>query len=503
MKIKYVLLIGFIGCAFHLKAQQSNALLNRNFWKSQPSVKEIKKKIKEGHSPTEMTSSMFDATGYAILENNPLKTVKFLLDQGNDINKITHDARTYIFWAAYKGNVELMEYLLSKGARTDLVDQGGYSILMFSAVTGQKNKRVYEICNENGMNIKTEKDRNGRNALLAYASRIDDFEMVDYFISQGLDIHSKDNNGNGIFHYAAIAGNVEVLKKLVGHYKVDFGKNTNTNENAFHFATRRSVREGDPSPLPLYQYLEGLGLDPGLNSIHNRNVLHNLAYRTNNLEMFKYFIKRGANPALVDEEGNNPLINAASRGNKEKIEFLLNHSHDINHQNNEGYSAMTRAFKYNSMEVVDMLAAKGARVDLVDRQGYDFGYHLVDVTRRDLKIFDEKMKFLTDHGYDPVTKQKDNSTLLHAAISKKNTELIDKLLKMGVDINAKDDNGQTILHHAAMQVENEDLLKFLLAAGADKRILTEFEESAYDLAKENELLNKAAVNVEFLKPAGR
>mgnify|MGYP001213052251 CR=1 FL=1 len=85
--------------------QNTNELLNRGFWKSQPSIANIQEKIYRGHSPTQLTEFSFDATGYAILENNSIKTIKFLLSQGNDVNKLIHDARSYIFWAAYKNNL--------------------------------------------------------------------------------------------------------------------------------------------------------------------------------------------------------------------------------------------------------------------------------------------------------------------------------------------------------------------------------------------------------------
>ena len=71
---------------------------------------------------------------------------------------------------------------------------------------------------------------------------------------------------------------------------------------------------------------------------------------------------------------------------------------------------------------------------------------------------------------------------------------------MGIDINAVDSNGQTVLHQAAMLAENDQLLKYLLVSGADKAKRTDFEESAYDLAKENELLKNSEINIDFLKP---
>ncbi|MNL27191.1 hypothetical protein D3C87_1487640 [compost metagenome] len=66
-------------------------------------------------------------------------------------------------------------------------------------------------------------------------------------------------------------------------------------------------------------------------------------------------------------------------------------------------------------------------------------------------------------------------------------------------MNAKNKDGMTALHKAAMISKDDSILKYLLSIGAKKDINTEFDESAYALAKENESLTKQNVSIEFLK----
>ncbi|WP_304140433.1 hypothetical protein [Mesoflavibacter zeaxanthinifaciens] len=84
---------------------QNNKLLDRKFWSNTTTVEAVKTAIEEGNDPTQLNSNSFDPMVYAILQDAPLETLQYLQSiNGNDVNKLTHDGRTYIFWAAYKGN---------------------------------------------------------------------------------------------------------------------------------------------------------------------------------------------------------------------------------------------------------------------------------------------------------------------------------------------------------------------------------------------------------------
>ena len=71
---------------------------------------------------------------------------------------------------------------------------------------------------------------------------------------------------------------------------------------------------------------------------------------------------------------------------------------------------------------------------------------------------------------------------------------------MGLDINAKNNEQLSSLHLAAMKAKDSEMLKYLLKMGAEKTQKSEFGETAYDLALENEFLQKNKINLDFLKP---
>src|SRR5690606_19530497 len=102
---------------------QDNVFLDRDFWNTKPSIETIDLKIKEGNDIAQANANNFDGVTQAILQDAPNASIAYAISKkGNDVNKLTHDGRTYIFWAANKGNHELVQFLIDNGAKTDITD---------------------------------------------------------------------------------------------------------------------------------------------------------------------------------------------------------------------------------------------------------------------------------------------------------------------------------------------------------------------------------------------
>ncbi|MEM9687324.1 MAG: ankyrin repeat domain-containing protein, partial [Bacteroidota bacterium] len=458
----------------------------------------IETKIKEGNDIAELNSFAFDAVTYAILEKVPNETITYLLTKkGNGVNKLTHDGRTYIFWAAYKDNLELMKYLLSKGAKTDIIDSHGYSLLNFAAVTGQQNLKLYDFCVANGADVIREKNRDGANALLLVAPYVKDVKLIDYFTKKGVALHSTDNNGNGIFNYTARTGNIAMMNKLI-QKKVAYKTRNKEGGNAMIFASQGTRRA--TNPLSVFQYLEKKGIDPNVVTAKGITPLHALAYRSKDIDVFEYFIRKGVDINQADEKGNTAFLNAARSNDLNIVTFLSRKVKNINTANKEGQSALTMAVLRNTPEVVDFLLKKGADVRITDKKGNNLAYYLItSYNPGDQKAFEHKLKALTAKKFAVTTPQKDGNTLFHLAIAENDLTLLKKIHALGVDVNAKNNEGVTVLHKAAMKAKNDAILKYLISIGADKNVKTAFDESVYDLASENEVLKKNRININFLK----
>jgi ankyrin repeat protein len=477
---------------------QENIFLKRDFWKTNPSISTIDKFIAEGNDISELNINAFDGVVYALLENVDNKTIKYLLSKkGNEMDKITHDGRTYIFWAAYKNNLEIMKHLLSNGAKTDVVDTHGYTYMNFAASTGQTNPKLYDLCFQYGANPRMETNHDGANVLLLVAPSLKDPSLLNYFVDKGVALNSTDKFGNGLFNYAARTGNRVIMEYAI-EKGLPYKEPTKDGGNAMIFASRgtRSVT----NTLATYQYLEWLGIDSNVTTTDGVTPLHSIAYRGKDKAVFRYFLSKGVDVNQADKDGNTPFSNAALLNDVSIVKLLYPNVDDIDHKDKEGRTALTNAIRRNSLDVVNFLIENNADVNVIDAKGNHLAYYLIQsYNPKKFEEFQQKADVLASNGLNLSAHQKDGNTLYHLALETNDMKLLQWVREHDVDINVKNKNGLTALHKAAMTAQDDVMLKYLLSIGADKDIKTDFEESVYDLAAENELLKKNNIDIQFLK----
>ncbi|GEQ85127.1 ankyrin repeat-containing protein [Patiriisocius marinistellae] len=495
MKFTATLLI--IIASLTVTAQEGNVFLDRAFWKSNPTLQIVQQKVSDGYDATKLNQNAFDATVYALLEKAETPVIKYLLSlEGNPIEKRTHDSRTYIFWAAYAGNTEIMDYLLSKNAKTNITDSHGNTPVMFAASAGQIDPKVYDLFEKYGVKIFEEKTEKGANALHLIAGYAKDYKTIEYFVNKGISLQSKDAEGNGLFEYAAKGGNKNVLNMLIKR-DVSFKNLNGKGGNAIIFASQG--RRGHQNSLDFYKYLENLGVNVNTTNEDGRNPLHNIANNNEEKEVYNYFISKGVNVNKQDINGNSPFMIAANSNNLEIIKLLSSEIDNINLKNKNGQSALTKAVSGNTTETIAFLLKNGADINIVDVKGNSIAYYLLNSYKaNDISTFESKLSLLKSNGLNFKMLQENDNSLLHLAAKYSDVSLLKQLGELNVPINAKNNEGLTALHIAAMTASNTDVLKYLLQKGADKTLTTEFDETVFDLASENELLQLQKSNLDFL-----
>ena len=132
-----------------------------------------------------------------------LDVVKYLISKGADVN-IGNDGgsgSTALSVASHKGHLEIVKYLVEKGADVNAKNNYGMTALMSAASEGHLEVvKVLVESSKGGLfsffkkgNI-NDKDNDGWNALI-WASREGHLEVVKYLVSKGADINATDNKG--------------------------------------------------------------------------------------------------------------------------------------------------------------------------------------------------------------------------------------------------------------------------------------------------------------------
>lgn len=478
---------------------QENKLMDRNFWGSKPSLEEVQSAIKKGSNPLEMNSNSFNPTVMAILADAPLEDIQYLVDlKENDVNTITHDGRTYLFWAAYKNNLSLVKYLVTNGAAVNIKDAHGIPLMSFAANGKVEDVKIYDYLIKHGADV-TLTTKDGATLLLLALQYAQDTDFIAYLQKHGLSLKDLDANGNNAFFYAARGGNIKMMQFLKSE-GIDFKAKNSFGENAVLYASH-GTRGGSPS-YETFRYLAKLGLAINTSNDKGENPLLLSARNNQNIDLIDYLLNMKIDANAMDYLGTTPLLNASQGNTTEIIRKIGDSTNDINHSDTEGHTALMFAVQNADEVAVAYLLHKGAKIDAVDKKGNSLLYYLINERAGRgyaKKINKKKLELLKEHGFDITKPQQNGNNIWHLAVEKGDLKLMELAYINGVAINAKNKEGYTPLLLAAMNAKNTEILKYLVEKGADTKIKTDFDETAYDLASENEVLKKNKLPISFLK----
>ncbi|EER27087.1 hypothetical protein D8B26_002726 [Coccidioides posadasii str. Silveira] len=171
-------------------------------------------------------------------------------------------------------------------------------------------------------------------------------------------------------------------------------------------------------------------------------------------------------------------VAASATGSAGAVRLLLERRAYVNMADDFGQTALFYATISNDMDVIKTLLEWGADVRATDLK---LSTPLHMAARYSSPPITE---LLLNWGADPFAKDLDDETALHAAANNTfeiNLEIIDKLVQLGVDINARRTDGWTPLINAIAS-KDEIKCRYLLANGADVNVITTDNQTALQRA---------------------
>lgn len=291
-------------------------------------------------------------------------TVRVLLSNKADPNaKEANGGQTALMWAASEGHAGVMEELLHRNADVHARTKGGFTALMFAAQQGD-GESVRVLLNARA-NPNDAVPRTGLTPLLI-ASAMGRLEAVALLLEAGANPNALDANGFAALHRAVRgeadrgvdpvlrAGAAAIVKALLAH-----GADPN-------------LRLRQQKPTLAANYLSLAGATPLA-----------LAAEVNNIDAVRALVNGGADVHIPTAHNTTALMLAAGAGTEasrprapeeratavETARFLVDRGANVNAVGEFGWTAVHAAAFQGLNDVIELLAAKGAKLDVKDSFG--------------------------------------------------------------------------------------------------------------------------------------
>ncbi len=276
-------------------------------------------------------------------------------------------------------------------------------------------------------------------------------------IKAGADVNAVNARGETALMWFALNDNLEIVKELIkAGAKVNVvGKSGNT---ALGYAIIAHSHNTE-----MVKELIKAGADVNLGESLGTGTALMTACLLERTEIVKELIKAGAKVNAVDRDGGTALMYAMfQRHGREMVKELIKAGADVNAVNKEGETALMFAAK-KGPEVVQILLEAGADVNAVNKKG-----ETALIIASHEGVHTKTVQALLEAGADVnAVDKKVKTALMHAAFAG-NADMIEKLIKAGSDVHARDIYGQSVWKISRYRSSNR-IDEILRVAGAEEK----------------------------------
>jgi len=197
-------------------------------------------------------------------------------------------------------------------------------------------------------------------------------------------------------------------------------------------------------------------------NVHANDVIEQAvtAIRADDIGALETVYRNLPDANVATERGKTALMIAAKYNKPDIVQSLLKKNADVNVTNDNGGTALMYAAIPNSPHIINLLLERGA---IVNQKGAN-GWSALMVAAA--KGHAEVVQILLDHGAGVNTQDVYGWTPLMRSVWEQRSEVVRSLLSHdAIDLDRKDEQGATALHHAAAR-GNPETVKQLLKYGA-------------------------------------
>ena len=403
------------------------------------------------------------------------QAVRALIADGADVNASEADGTTPLHWAAYSSDLAIAQLLVRAGADATIANRYGVEALSVAAVGG--NAALIELLLVAGADPNTVQGE-GETALMT-AVRTGKLEAVEVLLDHGADVNAVEQwRGQTALMWAAAEGHAGIIPTLLEH-DADLRARSLGGYSALLFAAREGHIDVVEALLDAGGAVdEGLPLQRGRQDDAGTSAeaaptginIFLIAAANAHYELAALLLARGAN------------ANSAPRGWTALHQLTWVRKAGIAGSNNPSPAG---SGDMNSLDFARRLIADGADVNArvterppagITRLNSIGGTPFLLAARTADAEF---MRLLVELGADPLLSNTNNSTPLMVAAGLGTAspgedpgtepevlEAVALAIELGGDLNAVDDNGETVMHGAAYK-HFPAVVELVYEAGAD------------------------------------
>ncbi|XP_046369336.2 putative ankyrin repeat protein RF_0381 [Haliotis rufescens] len=318
-----------------------------------------------------------------------------------------------VMLAAQNAHRQVFDFLVGQGANTSILSRADMNILHM-ACEGGNDPIVKHVLQQTVTDINSRR-RDGSTAVMQ-AVLNGHINVLNLLVSKGVDLTMFDDKGSTLLEKAIQGGNTEIVKYVFNQTRVDINR-------------------------------KHCGLTP---------VMH--AAYCGKLDVFMFFVQKGADLSITDENHGTILLKACDGGNIDIVKYVLEQNIvEINSKGKEDLTPAMKAARRGHRDIFELLVKKGANLALKDEWDFNILHHACDGGNADIVKYVFKQ-----NSIDINTKKEDGRTPAMMAAYKGHKEVFDLLIRNGADITVDVDIFDSNILHLACQGGNVNIVKYVL-----------------------------------------
>ncbi len=399
--------------------------------------------------------------------NQNMETIKLLLALGADPAAPGRDGTRPLHVAMAQNDNEIVALLCAYGADLTLGNDKTGASLLHCALESRQGEAVMQAMDAlpdlNGIDL----DRRGSDCeetLLHVLARTQGgVPYMERLLKAGADPNSVNMLKTTPLHIALTPAHI---RKLV-EYGGDLRAQSDDGEEPLKYQVTYDHADCVAEIISLAPEAINHASDAGRK---DDSALHH-AVETGKHAIARMLLEAGANANLTVKSGYAPLHLAVENGDEEMIRLLVEYGADLNKSYNEHkvtplVSILSRSHREKcdgDNSTVRLLLDLGADPNQPDENG-NRPIHMA-LSQGDGAL----VSLFREYGGDiRLCNDETGETPLHMALHGEGTEMIDLVLSEGIDIDARDKRGDTVLRKALLTATHRDAkIAKLVRAGAD------------------------------------